>query len=294
VRTADFGGIRGTDLTPQVVNLPVDILAPRGTPQLGQLVDFGGATGAVDASAALHVTGPGCVWLAGSAPDLEAEPEGVAPVAVSSTANTAETCLRVPEGQAADLPVRLTTAEAGNGSLAGFLPVVVTPLDALDKQTVVAVPFTADLHRPIKPLNFALSLIAALLLGPGIPLALLALVKWLTAKIPGNLLLVQRMRVRVQEGQVLRRWLCVTPTSGRWSVSTTEAPAGPWRPVRHYGREPVCPRSVPVTSAWRPPARLRCRPPTPGPTGRSARPGCRSPCTTPGSRAGRRPRRPGR
>lgn len=204
VRTADFGGIRGTELAPQVVTVPVDVLAPRGTPQLAQLADFGSVTGPVDAAATLRVTGPGCVWLDGSSPDVQAEPEQVGAVSVTSTARGEGTCLRVAEGQTADLGLRLTTEQPGNGTLAGTVPVVVAPLDALNRQTVVQVPFTADLQRPIQALNFALALVAALLLGPGIPLALLALVKWLTAKIPARPLLAQQMLVHVREGRVLR------------------------------------------------------------------------------------------
>lgn len=205
VRTAALNKkIGGTDLTPQVVTIPVDVLPPRGTPQLGRLADFGSITGSVDASTTLPVTGPGCVWMSSASPDVEAGPQEVGATTITSSAKAASTCFRVPAGQTAQLPLRLTTQEPGNGTLAGKMPLVVSPLDAPDKQTVVQVDFKADLHKPLQALNFALALIAALLLGPGIPLALLALVKRLTAQIPGRPLLAQKMTVQVRAGQVLR------------------------------------------------------------------------------------------
>ncbi len=194
--------VPGTALEPAVVDLPVEILPPRGVPPLPRLIDFGTITGPVEKTAGLTVTGPECVWLSGD-PVVTGAPAGVEP-RFGSSATDAGSCLRVEDGQRQDLPITLTTEDGGNGTLRGTLPISVAPLDAPDKATVVQVAFQADLQQPLKPLNTALALIAALLLGPGIPLLLLALFKRVTATIPGETLAAQEVPVQVENGQVLR------------------------------------------------------------------------------------------
>ncbi len=205
VTTAAAGSVPGTKLEPRSADLSVDIAPPRGLPTLGSEVDFGSITGPAEAAGALSVAGPGCVWLPTNA-DLEVEvgPEGVDPVAITAAESSAERCLKVREGEQATLQLQLTTAEAGNGTLAGTVPVTVAPIDAPDRTTVLDVPFTADLHRPLKPAIFLAGFLAALILGPGIPLLLLAALKRWTAKIPGQTLVAQEIPVTVTEGQVLR------------------------------------------------------------------------------------------
>jgi von Willebrand factor type A domain len=203
--TAAFRKIPGTRLTPQVASIPVEILPALGMPVLDDGIDFGTIEGPVDETATLGVTGPGCVWLPGDAGlDAQTEPEGIGQMAISSEANAAASCLKVPEGQHGQLTLRLTTTDGGNGTLAGTIPVAVAPLDRPDKATTVAVPFTADLQKPVKPFNFALALAAALLLGPAIPLLLLWAFKWMTAKIPGQPLLARDIPVTIVGKDVLR------------------------------------------------------------------------------------------
>ncbi len=162
--------VPGTALEPAVVDLPVEILPPRGVPPLPKLIDFGTITGPAEVTAILPITGPECVWLSGDA-TLAGSPAGVTP-RFSAPATGADSCLRVEDGQRGDLRITLTTEDGGNGTLNGTLPFSIAPLDTPDQApTVVDVAFQANLQQPLNPLNTALALIAALLLGPGIPLA---------------------------------------------------------------------------------------------------------------------------
>ena len=65
-------------------------------------------------------------------------------------------------------------------------------------------PFVASLIEPLNTTNFVLVLIAALLLGPGIPLALLYASKWWVSKIPDTPMLAERIPVEVSNDVVLR------------------------------------------------------------------------------------------
>ena len=176
---------------------------PVGYPILGPRVDFGLADGSTELTAALPVRGPGCVWVGAPASSAIA-PEGVSVAVTTDSATAAPSCLRVEEGSQASLPLRLRIDRTANGTASGTIPISVAPLDGLDKSRTVDVPYTADLHKPFQTTNFLLVLITALLLGPGIPLGLLYLAKWLTARIPDRGLYAKRIPVTVEHGRVLR------------------------------------------------------------------------------------------
>ncbi|MBS9533710.1 VWA domain-containing protein [Mycobacterium sp. M1] len=205
--TADPEGapIPGTQLSPQEVAKPIQILPKLGLPTLGNSIDFGTVEAAAGASATLSVAGPGCAWITDiGALTIAAGPEGIGTPRISSPANSAQNCLQVPAGETAELTVALHTDSNGHGSLNGTVPVRVSALDHPDDAQTVPVSFTASLVKPLNTTNFVLVLIAALLLGPGIPLALLYLSKWLTAKIPDNPLLAERIGVDVSHDVVQR------------------------------------------------------------------------------------------
>lgn len=205
--TTDANGkkVPGTKLAPQQANIPLTIAPPLGYPQLGQVADFGSVEGPADATATVKITGPGCVWLpSGADPKVEAGPEGLGSTAVSSAADRAENCVKVADGKTDELPLQLTTAEGGNGTLDGTVAIKIAPENEPAKARTVQLPFTADLNKPLDTFNFLLALLVALILGPGIPLGLLYLGKYLTAKIPPRALLGQRIDVTVQGDQVLR------------------------------------------------------------------------------------------
>jgi hypothetical protein len=195
----------GTELSPQNVDVPLQILPKLGLPTPGQRVDFGSVEAAKGANATLDITGPGCAWVAGGdAVKVVAAPDGIGATKISSPANSAETCLKVPQGQTAQLQLALRTDSNGQGGLNGTVPVRVAALENTGDSQVVDVPFTASLLKPLNTTNFILVLIAALVLGPGIPLALLYASKWWVSKIPDTPLLAERIPVEY-DGDTLRR-----------------------------------------------------------------------------------------
>ncbi|HEX9497875.1 MAG TPA: VWA domain-containing protein, partial [Mycobacterium sp.] len=195
----------GTELSPQDVDVPVQILPKLGLPTPGERIDFGTVQATKGATAPLNITGPGCAWIADTdAAKVVAAPDDIGTPRVTSTANSAQNCIKVRTGQTAQLPVTLRTDHDGHGGLNGTVPVHVAALDNPSDAQVVEVPFVASLIQPLNTTNFVLVLIAALLLGPGIPLALLYASKWWVSKIPDTPMLAERIPVEVNNDVVLR------------------------------------------------------------------------------------------
>lgn len=196
----------GTALAPQSVDLPVAVTPPAGYPTISNtVVDFGRLTQPGEVSANLTVTGPGCVWLPADAPlDVAAAPDGVTDVKVSSTNSAHDGCLSVAEGATSRLPLTISVQNIGNGVVNGKVPVSVSPTDQSAPPVQVDVPFTLAMEKPFKPWWAFIAGILAVLLGPGIPLLLLYLMKWLGAKIPGRSLYTKEIPVHVQGSTVLR------------------------------------------------------------------------------------------
>jgi hypothetical protein len=195
----------GTELSPQDVDVPVQILPKLGLPTPGERIDFGTVQATKGATAPLNITGPGCAWIADTdAAKVVAAPDDIGTPRVTSTANSAQNCIKVRTGQTAQLPVTLRTDHDGHGGLNGTVPVHVAALDNPSDAQVVEVPFVASLIQPLNTTNFVLALIAALLLGPGIPLALLYASKWWVSKIPDTPMLAERIPVEVSNDVVLR------------------------------------------------------------------------------------------
>jgi hypothetical protein len=200
------GPIAGTQLSPQEVEVPIQVLPKLGLPTPGGRIDFGTVEGTKGATATLSITGPGCAWIGhADTPTLLGSPDGIGTPHVSSSANSGQHCLKVQAGETGQLPVNLRTDHNGHGGLNGTVPVHVSTLDNPDDAQTVPVSFTASMINPLNTTNFVLVLIAALLLGPGIPLALLYASKWWVSKIPDNPLLAERIPVEVEHDAVLRR-----------------------------------------------------------------------------------------
>lgn len=198
--------VAGTVLAPQRADVPVTVLPPLNYPRVADRLDFGAFPGEVDAVAMLGVTGPGCVWVeGGDALTVTAAPAETGRIqVVAQDAVSAATCLQVADGESAELPLRMTTENAGNGAVHGAVTVRLAPLDDVTRATQVEVAVVADLRKPIYGAPYWLTLVTALVLGPGIPIALLYLLKHATAKIPPRALSARRVDVRVRNGQVLR------------------------------------------------------------------------------------------
>lgn len=201
----DARGESGTTLTPQRVDLPVRILPRVGLPAPGRRIDFGTVQGTEGATTKLDIAGPGCAWIAaGDRPSVVAAPEGIGTVDVTSTADDPGNCVEAGPGQQVGLPVTLHTEHDGHGGLNGKMPIHIAAKDNPGDTQVVDVTFVGSMVRPLSTTNFVLVLLAALLLGPGIPLALLYATKWFVGKIPGAPMLAERIPVDVESGQVLR------------------------------------------------------------------------------------------
>ena len=195
----------GTTLSPQDVEVPIQILPKVGLPTVGTRIDFGTLEGIKGATASLPITGPGCAWLSPTdAPKVVASPDGIGAPHVSSPASSPDSCLKVQAGQTTNLPITLRTDHDGHGGLDGSVAIHVAALDNPDGPQEVDVPFIASLTHPLSTTNFLVVLITALLLGPGIPLALLYAAKWRVSRIPPTPLLAQRIPVEVNGETVLR------------------------------------------------------------------------------------------
>ena len=194
--------VPGTALEPQSLDVPFTILPPPDFPVLADSVNFGVLDGSTTATAQLDVMGEGCIWIDGpSAVTISAAPEKVGDVVVGlGDAVDAESCVEVSGPAQLDLAID----ELDNGSINGTLQVMTAPPGEADRAIAANVEFTADVRKPLNAGNFILSLIVALILGPGIPIALLYLFKWLAAKIPSRALLVERVAVTIVDGRVLR------------------------------------------------------------------------------------------
>lgn len=196
----------GTALAPESIDIPLVIAPPLGYPTLPTMIDFGTVEGAGAFTVTPAITGGGCVWLDSSRPaQVAASPDGIGAIAVSSaTANSKESCLTVPEGSSAQLPLEMNLENAANGVVNGTVALSIMPANSTGDVLSVDVPFTAQAQKPLNTSRFWLALVLALILGPGIPLLLLYLSKWLTAKIPAQPLKIQRFEVEVANQTVLR------------------------------------------------------------------------------------------
>lgn len=197
--------VPGTELRPQLADIPVTVLPPPGFGQVGNDVDFGQVEGPITLDAGLPVTGPACVWVDGETPaTITTGPREVTGVRLTSTASSQDSCVKVEDGQSGTLPLNLASDQQGTGSLTGNFTVKMASLDSPDKVQQTEVGYRANVAVPLNKTNAALAFIVALILGPGIPIGLLYATKFAGAKIPGRPLLVQQIPVQLQGTQLLR------------------------------------------------------------------------------------------
>lgn len=191
-----------TVLAPVSVDLPVTVAPPAGYPTVAGHVDFGTLEGTGEKTASIALTGPGCVWLKGA--DFTARPDGADAVTVTSTADSQQNCVTLSDGQQATLSVSLSSPASLNGNVGGVLTVVAEPKDRSAAPLEIPVAFQGSLTKPLNTASFTVTLILALILGPLIPLALLYLLKWVTARIPAHALRARQFPVAITGGNVLR------------------------------------------------------------------------------------------
>lgn len=194
----------GTQLATQRVDLSITVDPPVGYPKIGDRINFGSLEGDGTFAGKLAVTGPGCAWLAADGTTVRAAPDGVGKVTLQSSANSAANCVKPGDNKQESLPLELTIPAKANGAVNGTVKVMVAPADGSREPVAVEVPFTASLHKPLNVAHFGTAFVLALILGPGIPLLLLYLSKWLITRIPAKALRAQQISVRVSGGSVLR------------------------------------------------------------------------------------------
>lgn len=194
--------VAGTALAPKRVSVPVVVLPPVSYPAVATTVDFGRVTGTATAHATLVTRGGGCVWIAAGAVRVQAGPADVRDFRVASgDADSQASCVRV--GATGRVPLELTADGAGNGVLNGTVRVSTAPA-AGGRAIVASVAVTAQYAKPLNTSNFLLTLIAALLLGPGVPLLLFFVMKAVVSRIPPRSLVAVVIPARIGDGGVRR------------------------------------------------------------------------------------------
>ncbi|GED99464.1 vWA domain-containing protein [Gordonia crocea] len=198
--------VPGTPLVPKGVDLPVTINPPAGYPQVASRVDFGTVTGSGEATVDLEFHGPGCVWVAPQgATKVEASPSGTDGLNVTSTATSAKNCASDPgAGEQGKLPLTLHVPNQGRGDVGGTVTVMVAKADGQGEPRAMQVQFSATLAKQQDAANTLLGILAALILGPLVPLGLAYLAKWWTARIPARSLRAEVIPVTISGSSVLR------------------------------------------------------------------------------------------
>lgn len=191
IKSAGGATIPGTALEPRSIDFPVSVMAPPNFPSVPESVSFGVTEETSPLTGSLPVKGEGCVWL--EKDESLTLPEGVSSVQVTSSASSKEKCV------SDKLPLTVTPSELGAGLASGDLTVMLASGDASVEPVRVAVHYDLEMQNPRNEKVFWPVLIGVTLLGILIPLGMLYLVKWRTAKIPGNSILIGRASGQVDE-----------------------------------------------------------------------------------------------
>lgn len=199
--------VPGTTLEPQVKDYLVTIQAPATYPVVPSSVDFGHTTTKDPVQASLPIQGEGCVWL-GDVPAPVTLPQGVSAATVTSSAKDQGSCV------VGSLPLSIAPSDIGNGLVSGILRVVTASKDAGAKPIPVPVTYQLDMARPANTTVLVIALVGITLLGVAIPLGLIYLVKFLTAKIPGESIKAGSVRGPVDDTRsFLSDGLALDPTT---------------------------------------------------------------------------------
>ena len=183
--------IPGTALEPESMDYPVTVSPPPHFPVVPSTVSFGETQAEGDLSASLPIKGDGCVWLQKS--EALTVPEQVT-TKVSSSARGDGSCV------SGSLPLVLSVDGVGTGLASGQL----TLMTESDKADVAPIPVTVtyelEMKRPRNNEVFIPLLVAITAGGILLPVLLLYLMKWWTARIPGSALSIGSARGQVDQG----------------------------------------------------------------------------------------------
>jgi hypothetical protein len=179
--------VPGTQLEPMVVGVPVTILPPPNFPIVASGVDFGSMEEPKTLTAHLRVEGSGCVWL-GDDQDSLTLPDGLDELSVTSSADSQDTCVEITDGGV--LPLEVTPASAANGLASGRLNVMTIPDKGTEEPVATQVQYQLEMQVPRDTSTLIWVLAIVMLAGLGLPLLLIYLAKWWSARIPADSLLV--------------------------------------------------------------------------------------------------------
>lgn len=204
-----------TALRPEVAPYAVTIKAPVNYPSVDSsplaLQPESGefAEGTAPSVGQIKVTGPGCVWVdsTATATRVTSLPDGVDAISVNAPATGSDSCLRLEAGQSEALAVQVVPNSQGNGVVTGKFAVLAAPLDGNAEPVEVPVDFTAERAKaPAGSVKWPV-LVLGMLLGLGIPAALLMWVRARSARIPVSGesadLVYTRKSVRIADGRVV-------------------------------------------------------------------------------------------
>ncbi|GGK99766.1 hypothetical protein GCM10007382_19620 [Salinibacterium xinjiangense] len=190
----------GTELQPQNIEIRIPVEPPLDFPSTQSTVNFGTLEGGTTVETTIRLEGEGCIWLDSTTVELLASPAEAGAVTVTSpTASSAADCRT-----GVSLPVVLTLDSSANGTVNGSFDVMLSPSGESERAIPATVTFTADLRKPFNEAIGTGAFLVALVLGIGIPLGLVYLLKFVIAKIPSRALLSQRISVTVSGERVLR------------------------------------------------------------------------------------------
>ena len=169
----------GTTLEPTSKDFPVQVVAPKNYPTVGTSVTFDTVEEPRSVSAELPVTGEGCAWVKGN-PTWTTTPQDVASLDFSASATTHGGCSAGP------ITLTLTPSAAGAGLVTGTVTVLSEPKDPSAEPASQQVSLSMEMLRPVNETVRWVSLALIFLFGILIPVGLLYLAKFLTARVPGR------------------------------------------------------------------------------------------------------------
>lgn len=184
ITTKGIGDERGTTLEPIVTSKSVAI-AQLDMPSVASEV-----TAKIDDTTTrveIPVSGPGIVWVPGGVATLSTSPDGLGSVGVRSEHSSPDTALKLAQGENATLAVDLTIDPLVDGPIVGTLPIMGAKADG-SGATNYPVTLRGSITVPVNAAKFTIGLIIALILAIGIPLLLLYLIRYVTARPPRHAL----------------------------------------------------------------------------------------------------------
>ncbi|HPB71762.1 MAG TPA: hypothetical protein PLX71_02160 [Phycicoccus sp.] len=182
--TVDGQSVPGTQFKPTKAEYAVDLLPPLGYPTVeSEGMKFGAWKVRAPAKlvTALRVKGPGCVWMGESKVHASPQKAGAVHITGLGASSGSATCIKA--GDDKEVPLTLSTAAGANGAVNGSLALQIAPTDALGKAKTVEIPYTATLDQPPNVGLAWAAGIAAAVIGLAIPLGLMYVLKWRSAKI---------------------------------------------------------------------------------------------------------------